>query len=39
LVQINIDDEVEISKESEECRVKNLKQQQKMAMAKLVSFP
>ena len=29
------DVEVDVTKESEECRVKNLKQQQKMAMAKL----
>lgn len=31
------DVEVDVTKESEECRVKNLKQQQKMSMAKLVA--
>jgi hypothetical protein len=31
----NDDDDIEVTKETEECRVKNLKQQQKMAMAKL----
>ncbi len=29
------EDEIEVTKETEECRVKNLKQQQKMSMAKL----
>ena len=32
---ITNDEDIEITKETEECRVKNLKQQQKMSMAKL----
>jgi hypothetical protein len=35
LINNNDDDDIEVTKETEECRVKNLKQQQKMAMAKL----